>query len=176
MPVWIANSKKLRDWLKKDGFKKLAVAPGFAFDANVFENAKAEVLRQHPEETDPDLRTAYRLLTPGKPKEKPQATVVYKADISKWLRVGFGILVLGLLSVLAARSQTVIFQDEGVERVRRAGGQVGVNFAGAGVSCAANVAGITTCTITSGAGATHQIDGVSLTAQDPDQFSRYHEV
>ena len=168
MPVWIANSKKLRDWLRKDGFKKLAVAPGFAFDANVFENAKAEVLRQHPEETDPDLRTAYRLLTPGKPKEKPQATVVYKPDISKWLRVGFGILVLGLLSVIAARGQTVIFQDEGVERVRRAGGQVGVNFAGAGVSCAANVAGITTCTISGGgAGATHQIDGVNLTAQDP---------
>jgi len=156
MPVVIANSKKLRDWLKKDGFKKLAVAPVFSFNANVFENAKTEVVRQHPEETDPDLRTAYRLLTRPKPKPKVEPGVTrieLPAFLPKWLKVGFGILVLLLLSVIAARGQTVTFKDEGVTRVRRAGGQVGIDFVGAGVSCAANVAGITTCTI-SGGGAT----------------------
>ncbi|KKN20428.1 hypothetical protein LCGC14_0935650 [marine sediment metagenome] len=151
MAVWIPNTKKLRDWLKKDGFNKLAFAPGFAFDANIFENAKTEVVRQHPEETDPDLRTAYRLLTRPKPKPKVEPGVTrieLPAFLPKWLKVGFGILVLLLLSVIAARSQTVVFKDEGTTRVRRAGGQVGIDFVGAGVSCSTSTAGITTCTIT----------------------------
>ena len=151
MAVWVANSKKLRDWLRKDGFKKLAVAPGFAFEDARFENAKTEVGRQHPEETDPDLRTAYRLLTRPKPKPKVEPGVTrieLPAFLPKWLKVGFGILVLALLSVIAARSQTVVFKDEGTTRVRRAGGQVGIDFVGAGVSCSTSTAGITTCTIT----------------------------
>lgn len=173
MPVVIASSKKLRDWLRKGGFNKLAAFPAFTFNATVFEDTKTEVLRQHPEETDPDLRTAYRLLTRPKPKPKVEPGVTrieLPTLLPRWLKVGFGILVLALLSVIAARSQTVIFKDEGTTRVRRAGGQVGVDFVGPGVSCAANVAGITTCTITSGAGATHQIDGVALTGQDPINF------
>ncbi|KKL22760.1 hypothetical protein LCGC14_2432160, partial [marine sediment metagenome] len=159
MAAWIPNTKKLRDWLRKDGFKKLALAPGFAFDANVFENAKTEVVRQHPEETDPDLRTAYRLLTRPKPKPKVEPGVTrieLPAFLPKWLKVGFGVLVLVLLSVIAARSQTVVFKDEGTTRVRRAGGQVGIDFVGAGVVCAPQVAGITTCTITGGGASGYQ--------------------
>ncbi|KKL28074.1 hypothetical protein LCGC14_2378790, partial [marine sediment metagenome] len=182
-------------------------------------NAKTEVLRQHPEETDPDSRAAYRLLTRPKPKPKVEPGVTrieLPAFLPKWLKIGFGVLVLALLSVIAARGQTIVFQDEGITQVRRAGGQVGVNFAGAGVICAPQVAGITTCTITgggasgyqtiqdegsaltqrtilnfigsgvscvdsvpstrtdctitAGAGATHQIDAVALTSQDPINF------
>lgn len=198
--MWMKNTETLRGYLRSAGHTALALAPGFILDGDTFENAKAEVMRQHPEEIHPDSRAAYRLLTtpkespkmtrrPQRAREKldqaegptisfdpqvfspekfgaalkdavsgitklePKVELSEKHSIPKWLKIGFGVGVLLLLSVIVARGQTVVFKDEGTVRIRRAGGQVGIDFVGAGVSCSTPTAGIITCTI-SGGGAT----------------------
>ncbi len=222
--MWVTNNSKLQGWLKASGHGVLALSPGFAFKDTAFQEAKAEVVRQHPEETNPDSRAAFRLLTRPKIKPGQQARraasdpavtqtqalvsdlgtvlgelkasidrlprnlresvegVVLRAggaepvgpSISRGLKLGFGILVLLLLSAIAARSQTVVIRDEGTLRVRRAGGQVGVDFVGAGVSCAPNVAGIVTCTISGGAATgydTIEEEGTPLTQRTVLNFT-----
>lgn len=172
--MMFVNNKVLRQWLKESKLHHLANLPGFHLNDAAFARAKVEVLQQHPEETSPDSRAAFRLLTLPK-KVKPPKSVPQPSPASNWKEVllwAWRLALLGgiiFLIALGGRAQgvphfpiTIEIRDEGSTLFIQPAGKLTLDYTGGGIACSGPLLGIITCTVAAGGGTT--LDAVTAAA------------